>query len=115
MARYHGHGDGVMSADRDDWMIVCRCEELYEIEIVEAVRAGARTFEEIKRLTRCGMGPCQWKMCRTAVAAILSSEAGLALSDIPPPRIRAPVRPVRLEELLMVNEPGATGQGPPLD
>jgi len=69
-----------MSAERDPWVIVCRCEELYAVDIVEAVRAGARTLDEIKRLTRCGMGPCQWKTCGSAVATILANEAGVSPS-----------------------------------
>ena len=104
-----------MSAERDPWVIVCRCEELYAVDIVEAVRAGARTLDEIKRLTRCGMGPCQWKTCGSAVATILANEAGVSVADVPPPRIRAPVRPVRLDELLAVDLPSAADREPPLD
>ncbi len=104
-----------MSADRDPWVIVCRCEELYEVEIVEAVQAGARTLDEIKRLTRCGMGPCQWKTCGSAVATILANEAGISVPDVPPPRIRAPVRPLRLDELLTIHLAGDAGREPPLD
>ena len=103
-----------MSARGDLWVIVCRCEELYEVEVVEAVRAGARTLDEIKRLTRCGMGLCQWKACMPAVAAIVSREAGLPIRDVPPPSIRAPVRPVRLEELL-APQPLTPLGSPPLD
>ena len=88
--------------NEDPWVIVCRCEELYQADIAEAIRQGARTLDEVKRLTRCGMGPCQWKGCWLAVACIMARETGIPISELAPPSIRPPVRPVRLSALLMV-------------
>ena len=90
--------------------IVCRCEDV----TFERLRV-CGSWREAKLQTRCGMGPCQWKTCGSAVAAILADEAGIPVPDVPPPSIRAPVRPVRLDELLTVHLDGGTGREPPLD
>ena len=41
-----------------DNTIICRCEEVTLGEIREYIRKGYQTIEEIKRISRCGMGPC---------------------------------------------------------
>jgi glycerol-3-phosphate dehydrogenase len=53
---------------------VCRCENVSEAEIVDAVRRGATTLDGIKFRTRAGMGRCQSNFCGPEVAAILARE-----------------------------------------
>lgn len=43
----------------NDEMYVCRCEEITKAEVIEAVRNGATSVNEVKRLLRTGMGMCQ--------------------------------------------------------
>jgi bacterioferritin-associated ferredoxin len=74
--------------------MICRCEEINLEEIQGAVNLGAKNHDDIKRLTRCGMGPCQAKTCRSLVAEAISSLTGRPLEDIPVPRIRVPLRPI---------------------
>ena len=64
--------------------IVCRCEEVSEGEIVDAIRMnpGARDLDGIKRRTRCGMGRCQSGFCLPPVAEILSREMGIPIEQI---------------------------------
>ena len=50
----------------DKSTIVCRCEEITVADIEDAVTQGAETFDDVKRLTRSGMGPCQAKTCQTS-------------------------------------------------
>jgi bacterioferritin-associated ferredoxin len=90
-----------MSTEKDGYMplIVCRCEEVTDDEVRNAIRAGARTLDEIKRATRAGMGLCQSKSCFTNIAFILHEELGIPLDEILPFRIRIPVRPVKTEVL----------------
>lgn len=75
---------------------VCRCEEVTETEILAAIRAGAKTVNEVKRWTRAGMGLCQGRSCRRGVERMLSSELGVALSEIATSTYRQPVRPVAI-------------------
>jgi len=78
---------------------VCRCEEISEREIREAIRAGARTVREIKRWTRAGMGICQGRTCRRLVERILCEELGVSPSEVEISSFRQPVRPVSLDSL----------------
>lgn len=59
--------------------MICRCEQVSEGEIVEAIRRspGARSMDGIKRRVRAGMGRCQGGFCSPAVLEILSRELGV--------------------------------------
>ena len=52
--------------------------------------------DQIKRLTRAGMGVCQGRRCRDQVAMLLAIEADLPFGTIPLATHRAPVRPLPL-------------------
>jgi len=74
--------------------IVCRCQDITEEEVIAAIRQGATTIDEIKRLVRAGMGPCQGRTCRRLVSQIISRELKKPAADIYPPTFRPPNRPV---------------------
>ena len=69
---------------RDDsyGRIICRCEEISEGEIREAVRRGATTLDGVKRRVRAGMGRCQGGFCTPAVMEIIASERGVSMKDV---------------------------------
>ena len=77
-------------------MIICRCEEITETEIVEAIREGAEPLNDIKRRTRAGMGLCQGRSCHRIVSQILAEEQSRPLGDILPSTFRPPLRPIKL-------------------
>ena len=52
--------------------------------------------DQIKRLTRACMGPCQARRCREQVAMLLALGAGVDPGEIPLAGYRAPVRPLPL-------------------
>jgi bacterioferritin-associated ferredoxin len=80
-------------------LIVCRCELVEAHEIEDAIaRLGCRSVNEVKKLTRAGMGPCQGKVCARLVELTLVRLAGAEAAAVPP-QVRPPVRPVALEEL----------------
>lgn len=64
--------------------IVCRCEEITEGEIVNAIRSNppARDIDGIKRRTRAGMGRCQSGFCTVRVVEILARELGVSVEEI---------------------------------
>ncbi len=76
--------------------IVCRCEEVTEDEIREAIRSGVRTLDGVKRITRAGMGLCQGRTCQRLVEKIIAQETAVKLSDLLPPSKRPPVRAMKL-------------------
>lgn len=64
--------------------IICRCEEISEGEILDAIRRplGARDLDGIKRRTRAGMGRCQGGFCSPRVMELLSRELGVSQKEI---------------------------------
>lgn len=79
--------------------VVCRCEEVTAGDIRQAVEEGCREPNEIKALTRCGMGHCQGRMCGGALAEIIAGEFNIEPEHLRPLNIRAPVRNLSLSEL----------------
>jgi thioredoxin reductase len=102
----------------------CLCEEVTRRELLgvqpprylgwRSEPMGARSLEtlrrdgpidpdQVKRLTRAGMGPCQGRRCREQVALLLAETA----ADLPVPSYRPPVRPLPLSVLWPHDEPDA--------
>ena len=78
--------------------IVCRCEDVTRDELEAAITAGARDLNQLKAWTRCGMGPCQGRMCGEIAAELVARhvggrEAAGYLTG------RAPLRPIGLADL----------------
>ena len=83
----------------DDDTLVCRCEEVSAGQIRAAVADGHRDTNQVKFLTRCGMGPCQGRQCGEAVSHIVAVASGQAIQDIGHYRERPPVNPLTLGQL----------------
>jgi glycerol-3-phosphate dehydrogenase len=64
--------------------IVCRCEMVTEGEIVAAIRSPlpARTYDAVKRRTRCGTGRCQGGFDTPRVVKILARELGISPKEV---------------------------------
>ena len=62
--------------------IGCRCEQVSEREILDAIHAGARTLDGIKFRTRAGMGRCQGGFCTWRSMQMLSAELGIPMTAI---------------------------------
>ena len=64
--------------------IICRCEQISEGEIVDAIHRlpGARSLDGVKRRVRAGMGRCQGGFCAPRVMEILSRELGIAQTEL---------------------------------
>lgn len=83
----------------DDSVLICRCEEVTAGEIRAAARTGCQGLNQLKAFTRCGMGPCQGRMCASSAAALLADARGVQPRDIPPYHARFPTRPLTVGEL----------------
>jgi NADPH-dependent 2,4-dienoyl-CoA reductase/sulfur reductase-like enzyme/Fe-S-cluster-containing hydrogenase component 2 len=75
-----------------DDTIVCRCERVTAGEIRALIRQGYRDINEIKAVSRAGMGACGAKTC-TALIHRLFRDEGIPLDDI----VDQPVRPLFME------------------
>ncbi len=80
----------------DDKIIICRCEDITVGEIKKLVNMGIDTIEELKRVTRCGMGSCQGRTCQGLLQSTLSKLTGKPPEEIKPHRFRPPSKPVFL-------------------
>jgi len=80
--------------------IICPCEDVTLSDLESVLSLGAETFDDVKRFTRCGMGPCQAKACFYQVSKMISEQKQIPLSKIPYTHMRLPLRMVPLESLL---------------
>ncbi len=100
-----------MVENQDD-VLVCRCGEITRGEILAAISEGARIVDEVKRMTRAGMGICQGRTCGQLVAQLIHEETGLPMAALAPARPRPPVRPTQASILVRIDAPRAEdGQG----
>lgn len=111
--------------------IVCQCEEVTRADVLgvqppryldrpQAMAARSLTSlindgpahpDQIKRLTRAGIGACQGRRCRDQVACLLAEQQGIPLAAVPVASFRAPVRPVPLGILADWQESAAMTAG----
>ena len=85
-----------------DSTIVCRCEEVTAGQIRGAVQCGSLGANQVKSLLRCGMGPCQGRMCGPTVNAIVAAARSVNPEDAEYFRIRPPLKPIPLAALARV-------------
>jgi thioredoxin reductase/bacterioferritin-associated ferredoxin len=71
-----------------DDVLVCRCEEVSAGEVRRIVALGCEGPNQAKSFGRCGMGPCQGRMCGLTVTEVIADA-----------RIRPPIKPLTLGEL----------------
>lgn len=79
--------------------IACRCEEVSAAQIEEAVRVGATGPNQLKAYLRCGMGPCQGRLCGLTVTELIARARGKSPEEIGHYRLRPPVKPITVAEL----------------
>ena len=80
-----------------DKSLICRCEDVTTHELHEALQAGHRDLESVKRYTGFGTGWCQGKQCVALCARLL-----VELGGDPPTRPitpRPPYHPIAIGRL----------------
>ncbi|AJE47536.1 FAD-dependent oxidoreductase [Celeribacter indicus] len=87
------------TASPADDALVCRCEEISALDIRKTVGATRMDANQLKALTRCGMGPCQGRQCGHVVSRMLAEMRGETPDQSDLFRIRPPLKPVTLGEL----------------
>lgn len=83
----------------NDKTLICRCEEVSAGEIREAIRAGHHDTNQVKFMTRCGMGLCQGRQCNNAVSHLVANELNVDMMVAESYRIRPPIRPLSIAQL----------------
>jgi len=94
---YRPHAS-VLVPDNDE-TILCRCEEVTAGQVRQAVRLGARGPNQVKAFTRCGMGPCQGRICGPLVGGLIADMLNQSPREIGIWRPRAPYKPISVGAL----------------
>ena len=90
----------------DNNIILCRCEDLTKEELRRVIEEyGCRTIDEVKRITRAGMGPCQGRTCRQLIAQELASYYHIPMEEVLQPTFRPPTKPIFMGTLADAYEP----------
>lgn len=82
--------------DENKDTIICRCEDITREQILQCIKDGYCTIDEIKKITRAGMGPCQGRTCRLLIAQELSRYFKIPMEDVMMPTFRPPVKPISM-------------------
>ena len=99
-------------------VLVCKCEEVTQGELLNVApprylgwsseQMSSRNIttllddgpvdqDQVKRLTRAGMGYCQGRRCREQVSMLLAHGTDTPLAEVPLASYRAPLRPLPLK------------------
>lgn len=99
---------------QDRQTLVCRCEEIPAARLHEVIAIGCEGPNQLKSFTRCGMGPCQGRLCGLTVAHMLSSQLARPMAEVGYYRLRHPIKPISLGELaaLAQSETAVTAPAP---
>ena len=87
-------------------IIICRCEDVTLEDLHQAFEQGITTFEDLKRILRVGMGPCQGNTCQLLVQRELAKYLKKPLKEIPTHKVRPLITGVKLKSIVenMKNE-----------
>jgi NADPH-dependent 2,4-dienoyl-CoA reductase/sulfur reductase-like enzyme len=96
--------------------VLCRCESITCGEFRSLLQENEHVLsaDGAKLLTRVGMGMCQGRLCGDRAVHMMASIRGVAVTDVGPFHVQAPVKPVLLDALPMCsrrNEDEAGGHG----
>jgi NADPH-dependent 2,4-dienoyl-CoA reductase/sulfur reductase-like enzyme len=80
-----------------DDTIICRCEEITYADVKEAIAEGAEHVNQVKAMTRVGMGLCQGRFCEVNIAYLLKAATGISPQKY---TIRPPVKPLPVEAVV---------------
>jgi bacterioferritin-associated ferredoxin len=90
--------------------LACRCEEVTAERIRATVPLGAIGPNQMKSFLRCGMGPCQGRLCGLTVAELIADVRGVSMEEVGYYRLRPPVKPISLGELAAMPKTEASEQ-----
>lgn len=83
----------------DDKVIICRCEDVTRKEIRLLLEQGHTSFEDLKRLLRVGMGPCQGNTCSQLIQEEIASFLNVSKDKIPTQKTRPLTTGVPLDKI----------------
>ncbi len=82
-----------------DKVFLCRCEDITLKQVRDLLNQGYTSTEEIKRILRIGMGPCQGKTCGLLLQQEIARFLKKRPEEIPLPNTRPLIAGVSLEAI----------------
>lgn len=83
----------------NDDTIICRCEDIRLSELRELIKQGYTTLDQIKRVSRLGMGPCRGNICLELAAREICKITNKKMEEIKMPTNRPPLSGIKMGEL----------------
>lgn len=76
--------DGDINSEDPNKHIICRCENVTEAEIIDALKRGinVNSIDAIKRRTRAGMGMCQGAFCGPRVKSLIAKTLNIKEEEV---------------------------------
>jgi NADPH-dependent 2,4-dienoyl-CoA reductase/sulfur reductase-like enzyme len=88
-----------------DDVVICRCEEVQAKALREVIALGCQGPNQAKSFLRCGMGPCQGRLCGPTVSEIFAQMQSRTPGEVGYYRIRPPLKPLTVREFAEI-DPG---------
>lgn len=82
-----------------DKTIICRCEDVTLEKIHEYLEKGYTSFEDLKRLIRVGMGPCQGNTCGHLIQREIAKYLGVPVETVKTQKVRPLTVGVELKKI----------------
>lgn len=79
----HALPDAISPQNLSDDAMICLCERVKVGDVRKLIKAGITDLNQIKAITRAGMGPCGAKTCEVLIKGLLREE-GIPISDVIP-------------------------------
>jgi bacterioferritin-associated ferredoxin len=83
----------------EDKIFICRCEDVTLKQIHDLMDQGHTDIEDLKRLLRIGMGPCQGKTCGLLLQQEISRYLNVKIDEVALPKVRPLVTGVKLKAI----------------
>jgi bacterioferritin-associated ferredoxin len=80
-------------------IIICRCEDVNLEQIHQLLEQGYTNFEDLKRLLRVGMGPCQANTCGFLIQREIATFLNKPMEEIPVHKVRPLITGVQLSKI----------------
>ncbi|MGI6392399.1 MAG: (2Fe-2S)-binding protein [Candidatus Izemoplasmatales bacterium] len=80
-------------------IIICRCSDVSLAEIHRLLEQGYTSFEDLKRILRIGMGPCQGQTCAELVRREIARYLNCKIETVPIHKSRPLTMGVKLKTI----------------
>ncbi len=81
-------------------IILCRCEDITLEDVHNCLKQGYTTFEELKRILRIGMGPCQGQTCSILIQREIANYLKKPMEEVKTHKTRPLITGVVLNDIV---------------